>query len=99
QWFEIAAVDHFWIQRRFKVLQRLAGDIVSEAAELAEIRCGHGLLQRQVEDAFHREVSGFDLNELALKQNVSLRSPVACYDISQKNQKLKNKFDVLLLFD
>src|SRR5437870_3830747 len=31
RWFEIASVDHFWIRRRFEVLQRLAGDLIANA--------------------------------------------------------------------
>ena len=51
QWFEIASMDHFWVRRRFEVLRRLAGSLIPSAREIAEIGCGHGLLQRQIEDA------------------------------------------------
>lgn len=61
--------------------------------------CGHGLLQSQIEEAYGREVTGFDLNEYALKQNVSRRSKVYCYDISQKDATLHEKFDAIFLFD
>ena len=60
---------------------------------------GHGLLQRQIEDVYAREVMGFDLNDYALKQNVSRRSRVCCYDIFQKDTVLQGKFDVIFLFD
>lgn len=98
-WFEIAPLDHFWVRRRFEVFQRLAGSLVAGAREIAEIGCGHGLVQRQVEDAYNREVTGFDLNELALKQNVSRRSAVCCYDICQKNPQFHARFDLIFLFD
>jgi len=99
RWFEIASVDHFWVRRRFEVLQRLAGELITGSQEIAEIGCGHGLLQRQVEDAYARAVTGFDLNENALKQNICRRSKVCCYDIFQKDPALKAKFDVIFLFD
>jgi 2-polyprenyl-3-methyl-5-hydroxy-6-metoxy-1,4-benzoquinol methylase len=99
RWFEIASGDHFWVRRRFEVLQGLAAGIISDAQEMAEVGCGHGLLQRQVEDAYAREVTGFDLNEYALKQNVSRRSRVCCYDIFQRDPALHWNFDVLFLFD
>jgi SAM-dependent methyltransferase len=98
-WFDIASLDHFWVSRRFAVLQKLAGRQVSAARELAEIGCGHGLLQRQIEDAFGKEVCGFDLNENALKQNVSLHSKLFCYDICRRDASLREKFDVIFLFD
>jgi SAM-dependent methyltransferase len=99
RWFEIAAIDHFWIRRRFEVLQRLAGGLVASAREIAEIGCGHGLLQLQIEETYDRDVSGFDLNEVALKQNVSRRSAINCYDIYQKDLTLRGKFDLIFLFD
>jgi SAM-dependent methyltransferase len=98
-WFAISSTDHFWVRRRFAVLQRLAGHRISVARELAEFGCGHGLLQRQVEDAYGKQVTGFDLNEVALRQSVSRRSRVCCYDVLQRDQALQGKFDVILLFD
>src|SRR5580704_11179670 len=99
RWYDIASVDHFWIRRRFKVLHLLAGDLVSEAGTIAEIGCGNGILQRQIEDAFGKEVAGFDLNEAALKINVSRQSAVNCYDIFQKNETLRQRYNVIFLFD
>jgi SAM-dependent methyltransferase len=99
RWFEIASIDHFWVRRRFAVLQRLAGGELRGAQHMAEIGCGHGLLQRQIEDAYGHEVTGFDLNEYALKQNLSRRSRVCCYDIFQMDSQLKEQFDVIFLFD
>lgn len=99
RWFEIASVEHFWVRRRLEVLQKLAGDLIASAGQIAEIGCGHGLLQRQIEDTYGRDVSGFDLNEYALQQNISQRSSVICYDIFQKNSVLQSKFDLVFLFD
>jgi len=99
QWFEIAALDHFWIRRRFDVFRRLAGGLIPGAREMAEIGCGHGLLQRQIEEVYGREVTGFDLNEYALKQNLSRISKVCCYDIYQEDATLRERFDLIFLFD
>ena len=66
----------FWIRRRFKVFQQLAGNLIPGAQTIAEIGCGNGLVQRQIEVAYGKEVSGFDLNEAALKINVSCLSSV-----------------------
>ena len=99
RWFEIASADHFWVRRRFEVFERLAGHLLHDAGEMAEIGCGHGVLQRQVEERYGRELAGFDLNEYALKQNVSRKSGVYCYDIFQQHAALRAKFDVVFLFD
>lgn len=98
-YFQIATTDHFWVSRRFEVLLRIARGLISEAGEIAEIGCGHGLLQRQIEDKYGKPVTGFDLNEYGLKHNLSRISRVCCYDIHQRNAELRGKFDVILLFD
>jgi SAM-dependent methyltransferase len=99
QWFEIASTDHFWVRRRFHVLQKLAGQWLPASKERGEIGCGHGLLQRQIEDAYGLPVTGFDLNDFALKQNVSRISRVCCYNIFERNAMLRSKCDVIFLFD
>lgn len=99
QWFTIASPGHFWIRRRFEVFRRLAGGLVLTCREIAEVGCGHGLLQRAIEEAYGREVAGFDLNEFALKQNLSRLSRIYCYDTCEKSPAFRERFDLLLLFD
>jgi SAM-dependent methyltransferase len=99
RWFEITSIDHFWVRRRFEVLQRLAGGALGVAQRMAEIGCGHGLLQRQIEDTYGQKVTGFDLNECALKHNLSRLSRVCCYDVFQMDAELKEQLDLIFLFD
>jgi SAM-dependent methyltransferase len=99
QWFEIASTEHFWVRRRFEVLRGLSGGWLASDGELAEIGCGHGLLQRQIEDAYGLRVTGFDLNDFALQRNVSRHSRVCCYDIFQRDAALRRRFSVIFLFD
>jgi SAM-dependent methyltransferase len=98
-WFDIATEDHFWIRRRFDVMRRLADAVLRNSKCAAEIGCGHGLLQKKVEDYYGIPVTGFDLNEIALQKNVSKVSPVYCYDIHQRNSEFYGHFDLLFLFD
>lgn len=98
-YFELASLDHFWVRRRFEVFRKLAGQLVPQAREIAEVGCGQGLLQRQMEEAYDREVTGFDLNENGLKHNVSRKSRVCCYDILQKDPSFHARFDLLFLWD
>lgn len=98
-WFEIATSDHFWIRRRFEVLRRLADSVLRNARHAAEIGCGNGLMQRDIEDYYGIPVAGFELNEVALQRNVSRRSPLYCYDIHQRNPEFRAQFDLMLLFD
>lgn len=98
-WFEIASIEHFWVCRRFNVLHRLAGDLAASAREMADVGCGHGLLQWQIENAYGKKVAGFDLNEFALENNQSSQSEIYCYDIAQKAPALRERFDLIFLFD
>jgi len=98
-WFDIATIDHFWIRRRFEVMRKLADPMVREAKSLAEIGCGNGLLQRDIEDHYGIATAGFELNEIALKKNVSRLSPLYCYNIHERNAEFRARFDLLFLFD
>jgi len=99
-WFEIASPRHFWFIRRFQVLHRMAGTLLSTAGiRVAEFGCGNGVVQRQLEDRYGLSVDGFDLNELSLKQNISRRSQVFCYDIHQRKETLRGRYDLIFLFD
>jgi SAM-dependent methyltransferase len=82
-----------------EVLVRLAGALIRQARTVAEVGCGHGLVQRQIEDHYHREVTGFDLNTAALEDSMSRMSPLCCYDVFEKDPAFRHHFDVILLFD
>lgn len=98
-WFEVANGDHFWIRSRFRVMCQMADAALRSCTHAAEIGCGNGLVQRQIEDAYDKPVTGFDLNEVALQKNVSRISPLYCYDIKQRKIDFRNCFDLLLMFD
>ena len=98
-YFELASLDHFWVARRFEVFRQLTGDLMEHAGEMAEVGCGQGLLQRQIEEAYGRAVTGFDLNENGLTHNLSQFSRVCCYDIYQCDIAFKKKFALVFLWD
>lgn len=99
QYFDLATPRHFWIRRRFKVLQRLADGRLRSAKNVAEIGCGNGVLQKQLEDTYDIASTGFDLHEAALRQNISQRGKVFCYDIHDRADEFRNAFDLILMFD
>ncbi|MFY9691978.1 MAG: class I SAM-dependent methyltransferase, partial [Candidatus Acidiferrales bacterium] len=99
RWFDISPIGHFWVRRRFEIFRTLAGSVLQNSKHIAEIGCGHGLVQRQIEEAYGKEVTGFDLNEIALKQNQSQRSSVCCYDICQRAPQFRHRFDCVVMFD
>lgn len=99
QYFDLAQPGHFWCRRRFEVLRKLAGGRLRSAARAAEIGCGNGVLQRQIEDAYDLAPAGFDLHEAALRRNMCRRGAVYCYDIHDRAEEFRKAFDVLLMFD
>ena len=98
-WFDVATINHFWIRRRFDVMKRLADPLIRGAREIAEIGCGNGLLQKNIEEHYRRPVVGFDLNEVALRKNVSSLSPLYYYAIFEKRAEFRARFDLVILFD
>jgi len=98
-WFDVANQDHFWIRRRFDVLKRLADTLLRNARHAAEVGCGNGLVQRNLEDDYGISVAGFELNEIALQKNVSRVSPLYCYDIHQRHPEFREHFDLVVMFD
>jgi SAM-dependent methyltransferase len=98
-YFHIANLDHFWVRRRFDVMRRIADPILRKSSKAAEIGCGNGVVQRNLEDAYGLEVAGFDLIEAALEKSVSLRSPLYCYNIHQRHPEFRAYFDLIVMFD
>src|ERR1700732_863791 len=98
-WYDIASPDHFWIRRRFEVLRALADGVIRKAHHIAEVGCGNGLLQRSIEDHYGVPVAGFDLNDLALRKNMSRQSDLYCYDVHQRSPEFQARFDLVFLFD
>lgn len=98
-WFTSVSIDHFWIKRRFDILFKLFKKEMTQAKSIGEVGCGSGLVQRQIEDRLKLSVDGYDLNELALKQNISQTSRAICYNIFDKHPRTNQTYDVMLLMD
>jgi hypothetical protein len=98
-WFEIADRSHFWIRRRFAVLRCLLTRVPIRLPHVAEVGCGHGLLQTQLEDTLHLSVDGFDLNEEALSRNRSTSGELYLYNIRDRNVQFSSHYATVFLFD
>jgi SAM-dependent methyltransferase len=66
---------------------------------IAEVGCGHGLVQAQFKSAYGVAVDGFELNEYALSQSVATDQPRFIYDIRERKEELREKYDLIILFD
>jgi 2-polyprenyl-3-methyl-5-hydroxy-6-metoxy-1,4-benzoquinol methylase len=98
-YYEKVGLDHFLARRRFDVLVRMIDSLFRSAQNAADIGCGTGLLQRQIEDHYRIPVTGIDLNEFALERNMSRVSPLYCYDIHDRSPEFRETFDLIFLGD
>jgi 2-polyprenyl-3-methyl-5-hydroxy-6-metoxy-1,4-benzoquinol methylase len=98
-WFEIATADHFWIRRRFDVVRNMLRGCDLSEWRVAEVGCGHGLVQRQFEQGFGVAVDGFELNLVSLEQNLSTRGRLLHYNVLEKRPEFRARYDLVLLFD
>ncbi len=98
-WFDVASIEHFWVRRRFEVLRRMLGQSYRPPGLVAEIGCGHGLVQAQFQAVFGVDVDGFELNEYALSRSLARDQPRFIYDIHDRNEGLRNKYALIILFD
>lgn len=98
-WFEVATLDHFWVKRRFDVLKKLLGPGFRPAGPVAEVGCGHGLVQARFRQVYGVPVDGYELNEFALSQSVAKEQPRYIYDIYERREELKGRYGVMIMFD
>lgn len=99
EYFEIVDSTHFWVVRRFEVLQQLAGHLLQPNRSYCEIGCGNGILQRQLEITLDLKVDGFDLCLTALQRNMATTGTLYYYDVFERDAALGEKYDGLFLFD
>jgi 2-polyprenyl-3-methyl-5-hydroxy-6-metoxy-1,4-benzoquinol methylase len=98
-WFDIATVDNFWMKRRFDVARSFLDSARLSGKRIVEVGCGHGLLQRQIEDWYQVPVDGIDLNLAALQKNVSRQGKLFFYNVFERRPEFEKLYDVVILFD
>src|SRR5688500_10526880 len=98
-WYDISSLSHFWIRRRYDVLCSTMRCIPIPKGPVAEIGCGNGLLQVQLNNLSGIPVDGFDLNEEALTRNNAQAGNLYCYDIHQRDIRFQERYGAIFLFD
>jgi SAM-dependent methyltransferase len=96
-WYEFASLDHFWMRRRFEVLEKLAEP--DRQAKWAEVGCGNGVVQLQMHQRYGLALDGIDLNETALKKSVAVSGRLLCYNVFDRVETLRQAYDRVILFD
>lgn len=101
-WSESAKKKHFWIVWRFKFLikelieQKIR---LSKNLKIMDLGCGTGILSNQIESYYPVKIDRVDSSEKMLNQNKKIKGKLICYNTSEKNKKIKNKYDIIFLFD
>jgi SAM-dependent methyltransferase len=102
EWYESAPEDHFWMTWRLNVvlrrLRRLKID-GNEPLKGFDVGCGRGAFQRQMHSATPWTIDGCDLNENAISLNHGHDGNSFVYDIFDRRQDLKDKYDLVFLLD
>lgn len=98
-WYENVSLNHFWIERRFEVFRQLFGDVLDSSKAVGEIGSGNGLLQKQVNGSYGIQVDGYDLNYEEAKKACEMGQHCFIYDIHERHEALREKYDVIFLFD
>ena len=97
-WHEIASIEHFWIIRRFQILQKVFAPLLMPDIVCCDIGCGQGLLQLQLYRHCAICADGIDLDEDVLKNHLG-PGTLYLYNILDRAPELKEKYQTLFLFD
>lgn len=101
-WYELASEEHFWCRWRLRAFLRQLRDLqlpLQDPLLGLEIGCGNGLVRRQLEGATAWTVDGADIDLAVLKTNQTRRGASYLYNVHDRVEALKERYDFLLLFD
>lgn len=91
EWYSMVATDHFWIERRSKVLHTLVSGFMEQGQSYVDVGCGSGIFQRMLADEYGVAVDGFDLNLKALEANISGQR-LYYYDIRDQSPRFQHAY-------
>ncbi len=101
-WYELTDESHFWFRGRLDALMRQLSDLklpIDEKLKALDVGCGTGVLRSQIEAMTAWDVDATDLDYNALRQTKPGRGRIIYYDILEERVELKEKYDIILLFD
>ena len=98
-WYDIATLDHFWIQWRMEALRRHARRLPPPTTAVMEVGCGNGIFRQQLEEDLGYAVDGCDLNLGALEMAVQGRGRLLVYDIHDRDSGLVGRYPAIFMMD
>lgn len=102
KWLDNAGINHFWMAWRFNFLMNLIKSKkikLNKKSKVMDLGCGNGILSNQLESKMKIKIDRVDSNFETLKLNKNVNGRLICYNISEKNKKYKNFYDIIFLFD
>ena len=102
EWFDLSRAEHFWFAWRLRAALALASDHgLPFGRELAalDVGCGTGILRSQLEAATAWRIDGADLDLDALERNPAGRGSVFLYDVTERRERFREAYDLILMFD
>ncbi len=99
EWFNIASLEHFWMEWRFGVIRQNAHLFLQENSQVLEIGCGNGIVLRQFEKYLGRTIDGCDLNTVALEAVEEFSGKKFIYNIYDRNPEMMGQYDTVILLD
>lgn len=101
-WYLYNTTSHFWFAWRFRAVKKLLAATqlpLNEKLTVLDIGCGTGVVREQIEGYTAWTIDGTDLNLGALARIKPGRGRTFYYDILTRRPELKERYDVVILFD
>jgi 2-polyprenyl-3-methyl-5-hydroxy-6-metoxy-1,4-benzoquinol methylase len=98
-WYDEASTNNFWMKWRFHIIKNLILRFNIKANKVLDVGCGQGTFAEQYNDYFKKKITGCDIN-LNIKKGIKKNKiNYINYDISKKNKKYKEFFDLVFILD
>jgi 2-polyprenyl-3-methyl-5-hydroxy-6-metoxy-1,4-benzoquinol methylase len=102
-WYELSNENHFWfIWRINSFISQIKHLGIPQTRELhvLEVGCGNGTVRKQLEKHTNWNIDGVEINLKALNKNGSnRRGRTMLYNVHDRDESLKEKYDAIILFD
>ena len=101
-WIASSSIGNFWMSWRFKFLLSIlkkAKIIINNKKKIMDLGCGNGVLSNQIEKYRNVKIDRVDSDINSLRDNQKVKGKLICYNIEEKNKKIRSYYNIIFLFD